>query len=66
MASQQNLKRTPPAAEKKCLVLLRRNIAQIGKMVRWGFGASVRVEKILRGADRSALARNIESTAYLP
>ena len=35
-------------------------------MVRWGFGASVRVEIILRGADQSVLARNIESVALRP
>ena len=35
-------------------------------MVKWGFGASVRVEIILRGADRSVLARNIESGALRP
>ena len=35
-------------------------------MVKWGFGASVRVEIILRGADRSVLARNIESAALRP
>ena len=56
----------PPAAETKCLVLLRRNIGGMRKMVRWGFGASVRVEIILRGADRSVLARNIESVALRP
>ena len=36
------------------------------KIVKWGFGPSVQVEIILRGADRSVLARNIESVALRP